>query len=423
MKTWARKTLAAGVLAAGALLLAPAAAQAAPPAPDQVSGQNFGALSGNQILADVAVPVNVIGTSIGAAGESWATGQGVNFVEAGKKKNRGNNAPSQVSGQNFGLGSGNQLLVPVKVPVNVVGTSVSVLGYSTAQGAGVNHVEEKGHKGDNGRGGAPDQLTGNNFGALSGNQAKVPVQVPVNVCGTSLGILGMSTSQAACGNHLRPESGEKQLTGANYGLGSGNQALIPIAAPINLTGTSAAVGGFSSSTAASGNDLESGNKGGKDAPDQVSGQNFGALSGNQAKLPIQIPINACGTSIAVLGYSQSAAGCANDLGDGKGGKGHGGNWGGGQNNGGNNGGQHGGGHHGGNNGGQGPDNAGDNGENPDDDGDYLGDNGENPDDNGGDKGGYGSSNPRTMKSQEGAGLGQLNGGLSNLGGLSLLGGK
>jgi hypothetical protein len=419
MKTWARKTLAAGILAAGALLLAPSAAQADPA---QSTMDNIGTLNATQVLADVAVPVNAVATSIGVAGESWATGQAVNFVpEKGeKRKGRG---PSQISDENRGTLNGTQVLAIVQAPINVVGTSASVLGYSTAQGAGVNHVEsdraEKGHKGDKGGKGGPDQVSGQNFGTGNGTQIKAPIKAPINICGTSLGVLGLSNSQAVCGNRVGGESGHKQVSGKNFGTLNGTQALLPIAAPINLTGTSAAVGGTSTSTAASGNDLESGSKGGDKGPDQVSGQNFGTLNGTQAKAPIQIPVNLCGTSIAVLGYSQSSAACGNDLGDGKGGKGQG-NWGGNQ---GGNHGHHGGGHNGGNHGGQAPDDVdGDNGENPDD-GEYKGDNGQNPDDNGGSQGGqnnggYGDSNPRTMKTQEGGAASKLSNGLTNLGGLS-----
>ena len=42
------------------------------------------------------------------------------------------------------------------------------------------------------------------------------------------------------------------------------------------------------------------------------GDNIGLLNGNQAHIPVHIPINVCGNSIAVLGLANSNAGCVND---------------------------------------------------------------------------------------------------------------
>lgn len=43
-----------------------------------------------------------------------------------------------------------------------------------------------------------------------------------------------------------------------------------------------------------------------------SSDNIGLLNGNQAHIPVHIPINVCGNSIAVLGLANSNAGCVND---------------------------------------------------------------------------------------------------------------
>jgi hypothetical protein len=45
---------------------------------------------------------------------------------------------------------------------------------------------------------------------------------------------------------------------------------------------------------------------------QSSHGNVGLLNGNQAQIPIHIPINVCGNSIAILGLANSNAGCVND---------------------------------------------------------------------------------------------------------------
>ena len=45
---------------------------------------------------------------------------------------------------------------------------------------------------------------------------------------------------------------------------------------------------------------------------QHSSGNIGLLNGNQAYIPVHIPINVCGNSIALLGLANSNAGCVNN---------------------------------------------------------------------------------------------------------------
>src|SRR4029453_6205396 len=80
MKTWVRKTLSVGVLAAGALLFAPGAAHAGV---SQDTSENNGALNGTQLSAPVNIPVNFVGNAIGVAGEANAAGAGSNWTEGG----------------------------------------------------------------------------------------------------------------------------------------------------------------------------------------------------------------------------------------------------------------------------------------------------------------------------------------------------
>ena len=59
MKTWVRKSLKVGVLSAGIILSAGGAAQA-----DWNTSDNDGILTGNQVLADIDVPINVCGNAL-----------------------------------------------------------------------------------------------------------------------------------------------------------------------------------------------------------------------------------------------------------------------------------------------------------------------------------------------------------------------
>jgi small secreted domain DUF320 len=419
MKTWVRKTLSVGVLAAGALLFAPGAAQADV---SQDSSGNVGILNGTQVFAPIAVPLNVVGNSIGVAGEANSAGSGINFVESGQHRKRGGKNGRHVSQNtsgNFGIANGTQAYLPISVPVNVVGNSAAVLGLATASGAGVNHVEStkvehgKGNRG--GRGG--DQNSSGNFGVLNGTQVYAPIDVPINLCGNALSILGLAQSQAACvngdgGGHRREST--SQDTSGNYGIANGTQVYAPISAPLNIAGNSIGVAGEANSAAVAKNESARGHDFSQD-----SSGNVGILNGTQLAAPISIPINVCGNSLAVLGLANSAAACGNDV-DGDGGRGHGH-----KGNGGDNG--HGHGHNG---------NGGDNGDNDgDNDGDYgdddvAGDNGSdddkpygNDDDVAGDNGtkdddaSYGK--PARKSTTEAGGVDGLTQNLSNAGGLNV----
>ncbi|PRY27159.1 chaplin family protein [Pseudosporangium ferrugineum] len=373
MKTWVRKTLSVGVLAAGALLFAPGMAHADV---SQSSTDNVGIANGTQVFTRVAVPLNVVGNSIGVAGESNAAGQGINWVESGKKGKY-----TQKSHGNIGVLNGTQVLVPITVPVNVVGNAVSVLGVANAAGAGVNKTES-----GKTEGGKVDQDSHDNVGVLNGTQVAAPIDVPVNVCGNSLAILGLSNAQAACvnGGHST-EGGIKQDSNGNIGLGNGTQVALPVYAPINVTGNAASVLGVANAAGASQN--ESGHKG--NGIKQDSNGNIGVLNGTQVAAPITIPVNVCGNALAVLGAADAAAACSNDT------KGNGGH--------------------------DGGDNGGDNGGYPgDDDGDQVG----------GDGGATGNDDPygehpRTHKAAakaaktEGTAVDGLTQNLSNAGGVNL----
>jgi hypothetical protein len=397
MKTWVRKTLSVGVLAAGALLFAPGAAHADT---RQVTGANNGILNGTQIAVPVRVPVNIVGNSLGILGVADSHAAGINQTESAHG--------GQLTGANNGILNGTQAYLPVSVPVNIAGNSAAVLGAAQSNAVAVNGT--RGRKTESARttedffpGGG--QFTGMNNGFLNGTQIYAPIDVPINVCGNSLAILGGAYSQALCANNVgfrsaghgkesgKVTEGAWQATGVNNGILNGTQLLAPISLPVNLSGNSAAVLGSASSHAVSVNESAQGGPGGFG---QVTGANNGILNGTQVAVPINVPINVCGNSLGILGAASSNAACVNgarflgddedDWGwDGDNGHGHGGNG-------------HG---HGGH--GHGNDNAGDNG---DDNDDYLGDNGaEDPAANGygDDQGeepasnnGYGDEKPATQ---------------------------
>src|SRR3954453_3546588 len=172
MKTWVRKTLSVGVLAAGALLFAPGAAHADV---RQTNGDNNGILNGTQLVTGVQVPVNVVGNSLGILGEANSFGSGANRIEGTRV--------GQVNGDNNGIANGTQAYLPVSVPLNIVGNSAAVAGEANSTGAGANSVHggrrtESGHTTEGGWGGG--QSNGDNNGFLNGTQIYAPISVPIN---------------------------------------------------------------------------------------------------------------------------------------------------------------------------------------------------------------------------------------------------
>ncbi|MDQ0759457.1 chaplin [Streptomyces canus] len=118
-----------------------------------------------------------------------------------------------------GVLSGNTVSVPVHVPVNVCGNTVDVVGVlnpamgnSCGKGGGAG-AQDGGHQG-HGDGGHGDSdsagsegshaggHTGGSPGVGSGNHVEAPIDVPVNVCGNSVDLIGVGNPAMDddCGN-------------------------------------------------------------------------------------------------------------------------------------------------------------------------------------------------------------------------------
>ncbi|CAL9630607.1 LAXTG-anchored chaplin ChpC [Streptomyces sp. enrichment culture] len=122
-----------------------------------------------------------------------------------------------------GVASGNTVQAPVHVPVNVCGNTVDVVGIlNPAMGnacANKGGGASGGHGGHGGSGSEGGSHGGSHAGGhatdspgvASGNHVEVPIEVPVNVCGNSIDVVGAlnPTTGNDCGNggdggHLTP---------------------------------------------------------------------------------------------------------------------------------------------------------------------------------------------------------------------------
>ncbi|MEI5009690.1 chaplin [Streptomyces sp. PmtA] len=148
-----------------------------------------------------------------------------------------------------GLLSGNTVQIPVHVPVNVCGNTVNVVGLlNPAIG---NSCENGGNGTGEGAGGAVAQTGAEDSpGVLSGNAVQLPVDVPVNVTGNSVNVVGVGN--AAVGNSSsnaanpparpRPVTPPKTVTPSE--VRPATRDLEPQQGPVHLaeTGTPAPLG-------------------------------------------------------------------------------------------------------------------------------------------------------------------------------------
>ncbi|MFG3009814.1 chaplin [Streptomyces cinerochromogenes] len=116
-----------------------------------------------------------------------------------------------------GLVSGNGIQLPVHVPVNVCGNTVNVVGLLNPA-AGNTCANRSAGKSGAGQGGATaasggadaDGTAAGSPGLVSGNGIQLPVDVPVNVTGNSVNVVGVGNP--AIGNHAANEPGDTPRT-------------------------------------------------------------------------------------------------------------------------------------------------------------------------------------------------------------------
>jgi hypothetical protein len=203
---------------------------------------------------------------------------------------------------NLGIANGNQLYAPIQVPIDVCGNALGVLGNAQASCKGGSSARL--HK-------LGDATSIGNAGILNGNQAIVPIQVPVDVCGNALGVAGNAAanckggSEASIGHkRTRKSAGLPDATSiGNFGIANGNQLYAPIQVPIDVCGNALGVLGNAQASCKGGSRATL--RGGRS--DLTSIGNAGILNGNQAYLPIQVPVEVSGNALGLLGNGAASS--------------------------------------------------------------------------------------------------------------------
>ncbi|MFJ6379037.1 chaplin [Kitasatospora sp. NPDC092039] len=160
-------------------------------------------------------------------------------------------------------------------------------------------------------------------GVVSGNSVQVPIQVPINACGNTIDVVGLLNP--SFGNHCANVNGGghpagKPAQGGQPGGGSGATGggtgggghTGGGAGGVDGSGT-----GGSQGTGVPGTTVPGANVPGAGVPGAgASGtatNSAGVISGNSVQAPVDVPVNACGNSVNVVGVGNPAFGndCAN----------------------------------------------------------------------------------------------------------------
>jgi hypothetical protein len=156
-----------------------------------------------------------------------------------------------------------------------------------------------------------DWTTGYNAGVLNGNQSSTTIQVPVNVCGNAVAVMGFANADCNGGAYANANGNWSGAGSWDNGNGGGNA---------NANGVGSGHrrhhhnGGAAANAMGYGNGMGSGSGAGAGAwanansGDWTTGFNAGVLNGNQSSTTIQMPVNVCGNAIAVLGFASAHCG-------------------------------------------------------------------------------------------------------------------
>ena len=264
---------------------------------DANTANNAGAAGGNQLDSTLAAPANAAGNA-GAALLSWSEAESASAESAVANSAGGD----MNSGWNAGILNGNQLSTTVQAPINVSCNSVAVLGFAQS-------CDDDGNGGGNSNGGGNGWHGNGNGGANGGYSAGANGGYSAGANGGySAGANGGYSAGAnggsrEAGGALANNAGSDMNTAYNAGILNGNQASTVVQVPINACGNAISVLGFADADCNGGSAVA--NNGGSTEGAMNTGFNSGIGNGNQVTTVLQAPINVCGNSIALLGFASA----------------------------------------------------------------------------------------------------------------------
>ncbi|MGW9558141.1 chaplin family protein [Nocardiopsis sp. NPDC055551] len=209
-------------------------------------------------------------------------------------------ADAQTDGSG-GVGSGNQVVVPVDVEADLCGNALAILGISKADCTKVSEVlyESSGYSAS----------TDGSGGVASGNQIIVPVDAALDVCGNSVAVAGVSEAECTSVVEVLEEEGAastKAATDGSGGVASGNQIVLPVDTAIDICGNSVAVLGASSASCTTVINIIHASPDNEGATEVATDGSGGVASGNQVVVPVDAAVEICGNAVSVLGMAEAS---------------------------------------------------------------------------------------------------------------------
>ena len=289
--------------AAPAAAPAPATATAPAPAPVTTSGVDS-LLGGTQAVVEAAIPVTIGGNAISLTGDAASIGTAA--APAPVAPVAAAPAAPTTSGTDS-IGSGSQILPTVSVPVTVGGNAISLLGDAVSEGATSATPTTAPAAGD-------AATTSGDDSVLGGTQVLPNITVPVNLGGNAISLLGDSVSSgASTTTGTTPGAATTAPTAApstsgDDGIAGGSQVVSDITIPVNLGGNAISVLGDSvstgSATGGTGTTGTTGTTEGTTTGTSTSGDDA-VLGGTQVAPAVTAPVTVGGNAISVLGDAVS----------------------------------------------------------------------------------------------------------------------
>lgn len=237
-----------------------------------------GTLTSNVVSTPTALPAQVFGDAISAAGNSGVTQDEDTTTTAG--------GPAKATGHDA-TGAGNIVFVPSSAPTQVFGDTDTLVGNGSTVTDNASQSTAGGDATSNGDG-----------GSVSGNVAQIsaqPVDDVFGEAGDAVGIGGADTD-----NTLDSQAGGDTRTSGDYGSLAGNAVGVPATVSDPVLGDAIAAG---SKTYGNGTNDASENSGGQLTSSGVHGTG----SGNVAQLPVESDPDVFGDAVAAAGQGTGVA--------------------------------------------------------------------------------------------------------------------
>jgi hypothetical protein len=244
------------------------------------------------------------------------------------------------SNLNVGIANGIQAHLPIQAPINICGNGIALLGSASGNcvgGATANYATGR----QAGSSGNSNMNSALNVGIANGIQADALVQVPVNVCGNAIALLGTASASCTGGATANAFTGDHRMHPPMhpYGMPGRPGLIAPLATAHKLLPAVHKAGMVHSGPARTiakphkkeagllagllspvtgllghkaepkhGYGMGGGNDGGPCGNVSMSTfGNVGIANGIQVHAPIQVPINFSGNAIGILGSATASS--------------------------------------------------------------------------------------------------------------------